>query len=80
MLVELADVESERWTNTDELLALLIEAVDLGNRMFLTANTKEGTKVPDPIVIQRPNRSSQNAEADKPKLTRAAMRAMLLGG
>lgn len=72
--------QREKWDTTAELLATLIEVVDLGNRWFFSAHTPTGTKVPDPIVIRRPNRSSQPAEADQPKLTRAAMRAMLLGG
>lgn len=83
MLVAVATAQRHHWSTTDELLATLIEVVDRGNRWYFAATAKKGTKVPDPIVIRRPhtnNRSSTDAEADKPKLTRAAMRAMLLGG
>ncbi len=75
-----ANERSEQWDKTHELLATLIEVVDIGNRVLFASNTPAGTKVPAAIVINRPNRSSQDAEADPPKLTRAAMRAMLLGG
>lgn len=72
--------ERDRWRNVEELLACLIEAVDFGNRLFFKVNFK-GT-VPKPVEIRRPgtNTSSTEAEASPPKLTRAAMRAMLLRG
>jgi hypothetical protein len=46
------------WTQEDELLATLIEVVDVGNRTFIKANSKQGTKQPKPIVIPRPGRKS----------------------
>lgn len=73
--------ERDRWHYVEELLASLIETVDHGNRMYFKANFKG--KTPKPVEIHRPganNTSSTEAEADKPKLTRAAMRAILLGG
>jgi hypothetical protein len=43
-----------QWTTAEELLATLIEVVDQGNRLVIMANTKKGTRVPDPIEIPRP--------------------------
>lgn len=42
------------WTANEELLASLIEVVDLGNRWFFGANTKKGSQQPKPIKIPRP--------------------------
>lgn len=69
------------WNTIAELLASLIEVVDFGNRVAFVGHQLKG-QAPKPVVIPRPgaNGSSQDAEADKPKLSRAAMRAILLGG
>lgn len=42
------------WSSTEELLAALIEQVDLGNRLFFSANSKHSSKVWKPIEIPRP--------------------------
>ena len=42
------------WSSTEELLASLIEQVDLGNRLFFMANAKHGSKVWKPMHIPRP--------------------------
>lgn len=44
------------WSTTEELLALVAELVDTGNRYFYSANSKRGTRPPDPVRITRPNR------------------------
>lgn len=51
--------ESFGWTHTDELLAVLAELVDYSNRLFMLANTKKGTKLPDPLQINRPGEDPQ---------------------
>lgn len=74
--------QKAEWSTTAELLASLIEVVDFGNRVAFVGHHLKG-QAPKPVVINRPganNGSSNDAEADKPKLTRAAMRATLLGG
>ncbi len=45
------------WGNAEELLALLAELVDLGNRTFLSANARPGVRVPEPVQIPRPGES-----------------------
>jgi len=42
------------WGHNEELLATLLELVDLGNRQFVSANSKRGQVQPDPIIIRRP--------------------------
>lgn len=50
------------WTYTEELLATASELIDLGNRMFYSANSKKGARVPKPIEIKRPWQPEQEAE------------------
>ena len=47
------------WTHQDELLAIIAEILDHGNRLFLMANTKKGAKMPPPLEIARPGRPSR---------------------
>lgn len=49
-----ADPEAWHWQTEHELLALVAELVDMGNRQFVRANSKEGATQPKPIVITRP--------------------------
>ena len=51
------------WTNTDELLATLIEVNDAQLRVFIQANSKPNSKKLEPIVIERPN--GTNAKQSK---------------
>lgn len=46
--------EGADWDIRTELLAALVELVDAGNRLFYSANTKRGTRAPDPVTIPRP--------------------------
>jgi hypothetical protein len=55
------------WTNTDELLAALVEVVDYGNRLYLQVHAKKGSRPPKPIQIRRPG---QPEAADPPKKKR----------
>lgn len=50
------------WTDEKELLATLCELIDFSNRMFLAANTKKGTKIPEPIKIPRPFKREEEEE------------------
>lgn len=63
------------WGITEELLAKIIEIIDLGNRQFVMANVKKGTRIPDPIRIPRPG------ELKKSRRTASANEIVeLLGG
>lgn len=42
------------WTQTDELLATLIQVVDQSNRLFVQVHSKPNSAVPPPIEIRRP--------------------------
>ena len=42
------------WTNTEELLAAVIEVMDRGQLWFLQANSKKGARLPKPIRVPRP--------------------------
>ena len=55
-----------RWGSTTELLAALVEVVDVGNRYFIMANSPKGQRAPAPIVVPRPGddrRRKQLSEA-----------------
>lgn len=58
----LDDPRATGWGNTEELLAALIETVDSGNRLYFRANTKRGTRQPDPITVPRPERKTGETE------------------
>lgn len=61
------DPPGGRWSTTDELLAVLIEVVDVGNRMFLKAHTAPGTDVGNPIHIPRPWEEDRPTRSFDPK-------------
>jgi len=42
------------WGFNEELLASLIEQVDLSNRLYVQAHSKPGTQPPRPVQIPRP--------------------------
>lgn len=48
------------WTTEHELLALLAELVDQGNRQFVIANSREGAQPPKPIKLTRPGQNSRS--------------------
>lgn len=56
-LADLAAAHVERWTTTDELLAVNAEVMHSLYRAFVQAWGNEGTKLPDPLVIPRPGDS-----------------------
>ena len=43
------------WGRQEDLMALIAELIDHGNRQLFAFNVKKGTKIPDPIFIQRPH-------------------------
>lgn len=57
------------WGPTQELLATIAELVDAGNRLFFSANSKKGTRLPRPIRIPRPSerrrRRKRNATGEE---------------
>lgn len=48
------DPEGWHWSQTDELLATIVEEIDQGNRMFHSAHRDEKSKTWDPIRVPRP--------------------------
>lgn len=42
------------WGVAEELLALAVEVLDVGNRQFVIVNSKKGSPAPKPIKIPRP--------------------------
>lgn len=48
------DPDGAHWGSTEELLAALCELTDYNNRLFLSAHTKPGVKLPEPLAIPRP--------------------------
>lgn len=63
------------WGNVEELLAGLIETVDVGNRVLYMANAKKGTRAPKPLKITRPG----DREAERPKMATSAEMARFFG-
>ena len=43
------------WTQEDELLATIVDIIGVSNHMFLQANSKKGTLLPEPIHYPRPD-------------------------
>lgn len=48
------DTVGADWGITQELIATAIELIDQGNRQFVMAHSKKGTRPPKPIKIVRP--------------------------
>lgn len=42
------------WTTQNELMAVIAELIDQGNRYFFGANSKSGTRQPEPLQVPRP--------------------------
>ena len=42
------------WTQEDELLASIVDVLNVSNHLFLKANTKAGTTIPEPGYYPRP--------------------------
>lgn len=76
MLAAVEDALGERWSNTDELLATLIELLDGWRIMWMRANTKKGAKVPEPVKITRPH---ERADQTAPKMSPGEMMRRLRG-
>lgn len=57
------DPHGWNWSNTEELLASLIELADVGNLMYFRAHVPAGTRAPDPVHVRRP---WQTVETPKP--------------
>ena len=47
------------WRNQEELLATLIEVVDMSNRLYIQAHSEPHSKAPEPIEIPRPYRKQE---------------------
>ncbi len=55
------------WSPTAELLALVAEVIDHGNRMFFRANTDKDTAQPQPLKVRRPRDGELAAMAATPQ-------------
>lgn len=71
-------VEREQWDTTAQLLALVAELIDLGNRNFVAVHSKKGSQIPDPIQIDRPGPNGASSNG-KRKATAAEMKAFFGG-
>lgn len=47
-------LEAQAWQQEHELLALVAELIDVGNRFFFMANAEKGTRPPPPLKLKRP--------------------------
>lgn len=56
------------WGYQEELLAIIAEVVDVGNRNFVEANKKKGAQTPKPIFIPRPGRVQTKRKATREDL------------
>lgn len=65
-LVRGFDPHNGAWGNTEELLAVLAEQVDAGNRLFFAAHAKKGTRPPKPLEIRRPGQVQQRRRQSSP--------------
>lgn len=54
------------WGATEELLALLAELVDLGNRTFYRVHSKRGAQQPKPLKIPRPTEDEEPRKKRRP--------------
>ena len=66
------------WTSTEELIALVCELLDTGNRAFVAAHSKRGTPQPKPLQIIRPTR--RRPDPSKPRQATKAEMAAFFGG
>ena len=61
-----------RWGNVEELLATLIETVDMGNRMFYRAHQKPGARSLPPLRVPRPrDRAKEKRQATTAEIIEA---------
>lgn len=65
--------EREKWPRDLELLATLIEAVDIGNRNFEAVHSKPGSPKRQPIKIPRPSGQAKGRAMSSPDDVRAFM-------
>jgi hypothetical protein len=66
------DPEGWNWTNTDELLASLIEVTDMGNRLYLAVHKKPHTPDPKPVEVPRPGQAARRREPEPRKTSTPA--------
>ena len=63
------------WGNQEELLAVIAELVDQGNRDFAVANARPGAGKRQPITIDRPGRRPRKRQPE-PGETLAALQQL----
>lgn len=59
------------WSNSEELLASIIEVIDHGNRLLFAVHKQKSAKVPKPIKITRPGARIERKQLATPEETRA---------
>lgn len=73
MLASLGEAHTDqRWGDSEELLALIAELLHTLIRVTVKANSKPGTRVPEPLHIRRPG------EPEKPAMTMGEMARRML--
>jgi len=70
------NANGDEWGSTEELLAVLCELIDLGNRMYFQAHF-EGD-VWDPIEVPRPHTKNEIPEMSPPENVRAFFGTMAM--
>lgn len=88
-LAQSVNPELANWSQTDELLAELLEVVDHGNRLLHAIHTEQGDPQPEPLRIRRPGAgeleqmaAARGAEvaAEAPRMATSAEMAAFFGG
>jgi hypothetical protein len=73
------------WTHTDDLLALVAEQIDLGNRLLFSAYSAKGDAQPAPLRVRRPYEGELAAMAaaaapEAPRMATSAEMVKFFGG
>ena len=75
----LGAVAPGQWHNVEELLALLAEELDFGNRLFLMTHSKKGARQPKPLKVPRP-RDAGRENRPKPQASTNELKAFFGSG
>lgn len=79
VLATIADAQSQRWSQTDELLALNAQLTHELLRRFIAAWGGDKEKVPEPLEIRRPGREPVPRKTPKAASMGEMARQMLAG-
>lgn len=68
------------WGNVEELLVLVAQVVDAGNRLFFSAHSKKGAQQPKPLDVPRPGRRGEEEAEKKRRPATSEELAAFFGG